>query len=102
MDPQQLELLLRGQKSSGSSHGIGFRVVRQLVANSDAELQVMSEVGAGTRVQIEWPVAAMSAAEILQLESDERTERPAKRLPTKCRLRRLGDIRMQPEMEGAC
>jgi signal transduction histidine kinase len=98
MGPEKMECLLRGQESSGDSHGIGFRVVRELAAASDGELQVMSEVGTGTRVQIEWPVAAVSAVEVLQLELGERAERP----PAECRSRRLGDIRMQPELEGAC
>jgi signal transduction histidine kinase len=102
MNPEQLDWLLHSEESSGDSHGIGFRVVRELAAASDGVLQVMSAVGAGTRVQIEWPVAAMSSPEVLPIEQGELPGRPRKSLPAECRSRRLEDFRMQPEMEGAC
>jgi hypothetical protein len=38
-------------------HGIGLRVVRELVAASGGELRIYSRVGVGTRVEIRWPVA---------------------------------------------
>jgi signal transduction histidine kinase len=104
MEPEQVEWLLQGQEPSGDCHGIGFRVVRELAAASGADLQVLSDVGAGTRVQIEWPMAAMSPAEVLQMEMSECAERGSylKNPPDERRSRRLGDIRLQPEMEGAC
>jgi len=59
MSPEQLERLLADRRApSRGSHGIGFRVVRELVAATDGDLRVMSSPGAGTRVQIEWPMAA--------------------------------------------
>lgn len=58
MTTQRLRRLLSGSKApSRIGHGIGFRVVRDLVANSCGDLRVMSFPGIGTRVQIEWPVA---------------------------------------------
>jgi signal transduction histidine kinase len=64
MEPEQLEWLLRGGRAPArSNHGIGFRVVRELVEASGGELRAMSALGTGTRVQIEWPMAAMAALE---------------------------------------
>jgi signal transduction histidine kinase len=61
MSPEQLERLLCGTREpSRSNHGIGFRVVRELVAASHGDLRVMSAPGIGTRVQIEWPMAGLS------------------------------------------
>jgi len=58
MAPEQLERLLQGARAlSRGSRGIGFRVVRELVAAGGGDLRVMSAPGLGTRVQIEWPVA---------------------------------------------
>jgi signal transduction histidine kinase len=58
MAPEQVERLLRRSRApSRGSHGIGFCVVRELVAAGDGDLRVMSSIGVGTRVQIEWPVA---------------------------------------------
>jgi signal transduction histidine kinase len=61
MAPEQMQRLLgaSGVRSRGT-HGIGFRIVRELVAASAGELRVRSAPGMGTRVQIEWPLAAMS------------------------------------------
>lgn len=62
MDPEQLARLLRGSRAPArGSHGIGFRVVRELVAATGGDLQATSAPGAGTRVQIEWPMAAPSS-----------------------------------------
>lgn len=58
MTQQRLEALVCASRPpSRDSHGIGFRVVQQLVANSNGELRVMSAPGVGTCVQIEWPIA---------------------------------------------
>jgi len=73
MAEEQLERVVCGGRApSRSSHRIGFRVVRELVYASDGDLRVMSAPGAGTRVQIEWPVAAMSVIETAETgyESD--------------------------------
>lgn len=59
MTLQQLETLVSVTRPpSREGHGIGFRVVQQLVAQSNGELRVMSAPGVGTCVQIEWPIAA--------------------------------------------
>jgi signal transduction histidine kinase len=64
MSSAQLHTLLSGQMAaSRGTHGIGFRVVRELVAASNGDLRAASTPGIGTRVQIEWPVAATSTAE---------------------------------------
>jgi len=61
MAADQLERLLAGGRApSRGSHGIGSRVVRELAAASRGDLRVMSAPGVGTRVQIEWPMAAAS------------------------------------------
>ncbi len=58
MTAKKLERLLCGKRApSRGSHGIGFRVVRELVAVSNGDLRVLSEPGIGTRVQIEWDCA---------------------------------------------
>jgi signal transduction histidine kinase len=60
---EQLERLLSpGRAPARGGHGIGFRVVQELVAASDGDLRVMSEPGTGTCVQIEWPMDAASLA----------------------------------------
>jgi signal transduction histidine kinase len=55
MSEERLDRLVRGQHTSGS-HGIGFRVVQNLVHDSDGDLRVMSSPETGTIVQIEWPI----------------------------------------------
>jgi signal transduction histidine kinase len=54
------------------SHGIGFRVVRELVEASRGELFIHSRPGQGTRVEIEWPVAPLEVQGPLTRESDAR------------------------------
>jgi hypothetical protein len=54
-------LLCDSRKPVRASHEIGFRVVQQLMAASNGELRVMSDQGSGTRVQIDWPIAAIRA-----------------------------------------
>jgi signal transduction histidine kinase len=44
-------------------HGIGLRVVRELVAASGGKVAITSCVGVGTRIEIEWPVAEAETAE---------------------------------------
>jgi hypothetical protein len=60
MTQEQLDRIVCGDRApSRGSHGIGFRVVRELVSASNGDLRVMSAPGIGTRVQIEWPVTQM-------------------------------------------
>jgi signal transduction histidine kinase len=101
MSSRQVEWLLSGSRQPSGTHGIGFRVVRELVAASDGELQVMSAVGSGTRVQIEWPVAAASDRDLEEAGMVERAR--AKSLaPGSPPSRRLADNVPQVPMEGAC
>jgi signal transduction histidine kinase len=44
-------------------HGMGLRVVRELVTASRGEFRVMSAPGIGTQVQIDWPAAATLSPE---------------------------------------
>lgn len=63
MTAEQLQRLTTiGRAPSRGSHGIGFRVVQQLVAASNGDLRVMSQPGVGTCVQIEWPMADVSCS----------------------------------------
>jgi len=87
MPPEQLERLLCGSRApSRGNHGIGFRVVRELVAASDGDLRVMSAQGIGTRVQIEWPVAGLSSQQGSEQEEEGHAEdarpQPGRRLRT--------------------
>jgi signal transduction histidine kinase len=64
MSSAQLHTLLSERMAaSRGTHGIGFRVVRELVAASNGDLRAASTPGVGTRVQIEWPVAASPTQE---------------------------------------
>jgi signal transduction histidine kinase len=64
MTQQHLDQLLEDDRPpSKGGHGIGLRVVRELVAASQGELSAMSAPGIGTRVQIEWPAIAMASWE---------------------------------------
>lgn len=49
--------------ASPQRHGIGLRVVRELVAASGGKLAITSRVGVGTRIEIEWPVTEAEMAE---------------------------------------
>ena len=70
MAPEQLERVLSGvRETSRDSHGIGFIVVRELVAASSGDLRVMSAPGVGTRVQIEWPATEVSCVNAAQKNS---------------------------------
>jgi hypothetical protein len=64
MTAEQKERLLSVYRTaSRGRHGIGFRVVRELVAASSGDLRVTSAPGTGTRVQIEWPVTGIAREE---------------------------------------
>jgi signal transduction histidine kinase len=73
MTPEQLERLLSGDRAhSRGSHGIGFRVVQELVGASNGTLRVMSSPGAGTRVQVEWPIAGGSSLAMAERDDESR------------------------------
>jgi signal transduction histidine kinase len=73
MTPQQLQHVLSGAvASSPGNHGIGLHVVRELVADSGGEIRMMSAPGVGTRVQIEWPMAAIAELDCADGEDDTR------------------------------
>lgn len=62
MSVEAVERLMRaGGISSASGRGIGFCVVRELVAMSGGCLNVRSEVGVGTSISVEWYAAEVEA-----------------------------------------
>jgi len=67
MTSECLERVLHPREAPArGGHGMGLRVVRELVAASGGELRVMSAPGIGTQVQIDWPaVATLSPEEIV-------------------------------------
>jgi hypothetical protein len=80
MTPEQLERVLSGAvPAPRGKRGIGLRVVRELVAASKGELRMMSAPGIGTRVQIEWPMAAVSDGECADEEPGSRLPRGVER-----------------------
>jgi hypothetical protein len=109
MADKQVQSLLHGSlEPRGRRHGIGFYVVRDLVAATHGEIQVKSVPGAGTRVQIGWPVAAASATD---WETVQRTERagdwsrrsgPAFAAEPRVRSRSVEDVQLASGMEGTC
>jgi signal transduction histidine kinase len=52
-----------GGLSGAGGRGLGFRVVRELVALSGGGLSITSEPGVGTSVSVEWPALSGVAAE---------------------------------------
>lgn len=104
MSPAELDRLLHQEvQMPEGSHGIGFCVVRELAAASGGELQVMSAPGAGTRVQIEWPVAAICSNQLEETMKQDNLglELPPMPLPL-AGGRPLGARRMDENTEGAC
>lgn len=45
------------RQSSQAGHGLGLRIVRELVQNSGGELRLKSQSGCGTTIEIAWAVA---------------------------------------------
>ncbi len=54
MNAEMLKALRDGGITRGGGRGIGFSVVRELVAMSDGCLEIASEPGVGTSVSVEW------------------------------------------------
>jgi signal transduction histidine kinase len=54
MDSAAMDRLMQGEGASANGRGLGFRVVRELVALSGGCLSIESQPGMGTSVAIEW------------------------------------------------
>jgi signal transduction histidine kinase len=54
------------EEAARGGHGMGLRVVRELVSASGGELSAMSAPGVGTRVQIDWPAVATAPSEAIE------------------------------------
>lgn len=55
-------LMQAGALSSPNGHGLGFRVVRELVAMSGGCLNIESRVGVGTKIFVAWEAADLRVA----------------------------------------
>jgi signal transduction histidine kinase len=96
MTPEQLERVLCAARApSHSSHGIGFIVVRELVAASAGDLRVMSAPGVGTRVQIEWPATEVSVKPAAQRSSQPSEAAASSQLAAAYWLPRPGQARIR-------
>jgi signal transduction histidine kinase len=79
MSAATLKALRVGGISRGDGRGIGFGVVRELVAASGGSLAIASEPGVGTSVSVEWTVLTQGGA-LIRSGAGERivTERGTK------------------------
>jgi signal transduction histidine kinase len=107
MTAEEMERILSVTRApSRGKHGIGFRVVRDLVAASGGDLRVMSELGIGTRVQIEWPVTAMAQEKAAGTSSVLRRASASGQLAASCglpaRVRRAAHATGSLGATGAC
>jgi len=76
MGAEQVKRLLEGSGAlARGGRGVGFRVVRELVAAAGGDLRVMSAAGLGTQVQIEWPVATVALEEMAEIEGKRESRR---------------------------
>jgi signal transduction histidine kinase len=57
MAQEEVARLFEKRAPLAARHGIGFRVVRELVEVSGGELAITSRPGHGTRIEMEWAVA---------------------------------------------
>jgi len=70
MDQAAIRRLMQaGGISSASGRGLGFRVVRELVAMSGGCLNVESQVDVGTSISVEWYAVKQTEAEMRQDEA---------------------------------
>lgn len=69
MAPEEVRQLLEDRAPLAARHGIGFRVVRELVEMSGGGLLIVSTIGRGTRVEMEWPVAQLSEGRATGIEA---------------------------------
>jgi signal transduction histidine kinase len=82
MDQASVRRLMQaGGISSASGRGLGFRVVRELVAMSGGCLNVESQVDVGTSISAEWYAVKQTQAEMRQDEA-KRIEAEVKRAKT--------------------
>jgi signal transduction histidine kinase len=104
MNPEQIERILSGYRAPARGRrGIGFRVVRELVAASAGDLRVMSAPGIGTRVQIEWPVTTISCEDAAGKHSASRGATAMSQLAAASGLPRAGRARRGSHRpEGLC
>ncbi len=63
MDQAAVRQLMAGGISTAGGRGLGFRVVRELVAMSGGCLNVESQLEVGTNVSVEWYAMKQSEAE---------------------------------------
>ena len=66
---QGLDSAVSTIRSSASGRGLGFRVVRELVAMSGGCLNVESQVDVGTSISAEWYAVKQTEAEMRQDEA---------------------------------
>jgi signal transduction histidine kinase len=80
MSAEMLKALRNGEISRGGGRGIGFSVVRELVATSGGCLEIASEPGVGTSVSVEWNALMQDGSSNLRPVSGGRisTERGTK------------------------
>jgi signal transduction histidine kinase len=72
MDQAAVRRLMVGGISTAGGRGLGFRVVRELVAMSGGCLNVESRLEAGTEISVEWYAASESEVEVKRGESGMR------------------------------
>jgi signal transduction histidine kinase len=69
MDQAAVRRLMAGGISTAGGRGLGFRVVRELVAMSGGCLNVESQLEVGTNISVEWYAVRESGVEIQRGES---------------------------------
>jgi signal transduction histidine kinase len=80
MDQAMVKRLQRGASSTGGRRGLGFRVVRELVASSGGRLQIESQPGVGTSISAEWSVVTEEEERSVRQEELRVKQAGAKRL----------------------
>jgi len=69
MDQSAVRRLMQsGGISSANGRGLGFRVVRELVAMSGGCLNIESQLEVGTSISVEWYAAKKEVARAVQAE----------------------------------
>ncbi len=84
MDAAEVRRLMQGEgRAQGNGRGIGFRVVRELVALSGGSLTIDSHPGMGTGISIEWYAAKQTEAAGQRFDSTPGTVKPAMKIVVK-------------------